>query len=84
MEKKRPILWIGNKKDAIEQRQVTSMESYELAKTSGCCFFEVSAKTGENVTEAFHTIIRDIMKIRRESSKNKKKSKKLKQNCVIF
>jgi len=47
------IMLIGNKKDLDAQRDVTYEEAAQFAKENGLIFIESSAKTGENVEEAF-------------------------------
>eukprot|EP01113_Clastostelium_recurvatum_P037581 TRINITY_DN550_c0_g1_i1.p1 TRINITY_DN550_c0_g1~~TRINITY_DN550_c0_g1_i1.p1 ORF type:complete len:214 (+),score=47.30 TRINITY_DN550_c0_g1_i1:131-772(+) len=47
------IMLIGNKKDLDGQRDVTYEEAAQFAKENGLIFVESSAKTGENVEEAF-------------------------------
>jgi len=47
------IMLIGNKKDLDAQRDVTYEEAAAFAKENGLIFIESSAKTGENVEEAF-------------------------------
>jgi len=47
------IMLIGNKKDLEAQRDVTYEEAAQFAKENGLIFVESSAKTGENVEEAF-------------------------------
>ncbi|KAM9959242.1 hypothetical protein ACTFIR_000308 [Dictyostelium discoideum] len=47
------IMLIGNKKDLEGQRDVTYEEASAFAKQNGLIFVESSAKTGENVEEAF-------------------------------
>jgi Ras-related protein Rab-14 len=47
------IMMIGNKKDLEDQRDVTYEEASNFAKENGLIFLEASAKTGENVEEAF-------------------------------
>eukprot|EP01132_Coremiostelium_polycephalum_P002845 gene2845-3536_t len=47
------IMLIGNKKDLEGQRDVTFEEASAFAKQNGLIFVESSAKTGENVEEAF-------------------------------
>jgi len=46
------IMLIGNKRD-LSQREVTYEEAEAFAKENGLIFLESSAKTGENVEEAF-------------------------------
>lgn len=47
------ILLIGNKRDLEEERQVTFLEASNFAQEHQLVFLETSAKTGENVEEAF-------------------------------
>jgi len=47
------IMLIGNKKDLSAQRDVTYEEASAFAEENGLIFLEASAKTGENVEEAF-------------------------------
>ncbi|MHA1746869.1 MAG: GTP-binding protein [Promethearchaeota archaeon] len=51
-----PIVLIGNKIDLAKKRQVTTTEGEKLAKKLGCSFLETSAKSGENVKDAFSLI----------------------------
>jgi len=50
-EEKKPMILLANKSD--ERREVSVEEGKEKAKKHGAMFMEVSAKTGENVEEAF-------------------------------
>ncbi|XP_053671256.1 ras-related protein Rab-4B [Anopheles nili] len=47
------ILLVGNKKDLEEEREVTFLEGSNFAQENELIFLETSAKTGENVEEAF-------------------------------
>ncbi|XP_055906412.1 ras-related protein Rab-4A [Eupeodes corollae] len=47
------ILLVGNKKDLEEARDVTFLEASSFAQENELIFLETSAKTGENVEEAF-------------------------------
>jgi len=53
-----PVVLCGNKCDLSDQRQVETTEGKALADSHGWAFIETSAKTGENVTEAFCTAYR--------------------------
>lgn len=44
---------IGNKKDLEERSEVSYEEASKFAEENGLIFVEASAKTGENVEEAF-------------------------------
>jgi len=54
-----PILIVGNKKD-IEERAVGTEQGQELAHKLKATFIETSAKTGENVNEAFNVIVKQV------------------------
>uniref|UniRef100_U5EJ77 small monomeric GTPase n=1 Tax=Corethrella appendiculata TaxID=1370023 RepID=U5EJ77_9DIPT len=47
------ILLVGNKRDMEEARQVTFLEASNFAQENELIFLETSAKSGENVEEAF-------------------------------
>lgn len=47
------ILLVGNKKDMEECREVTMLEASNFAQENDLIFLETSAKTGDNVEEAF-------------------------------
>lgn len=47
------ILLVGNKKDLDAERDVTFLEASRFAQENELMFLETSAKTGENVEEAF-------------------------------
>eukprot|EP01118_Nematostelium_gracile_P020051 TRINITY_DN9597_c0_g1_i1.p1 TRINITY_DN9597_c0_g1~~TRINITY_DN9597_c0_g1_i1.p1 ORF type:complete len:212 (-),score=61.76 TRINITY_DN9597_c0_g1_i1:33-668(-) len=47
------IMLVGNKKDMEDQRDVSYEEAAQFAQENGLLFIESSAKTGENVEEAF-------------------------------
>jgi GTPase KRas protein len=56
-----PILaLVGNKADKPHEREVLKAEGVALARQFGCEFFEVSAKTGQNVERAFTSVLRAL------------------------
>ena len=57
---KKPIMIIGNKSDELEKRQVTYEEGKKFAEDRGFHFYETSAKTGQNVKEAFDDIFEQL------------------------
>lgn len=68
-----PLVLIGNKCDLAADRQVTTQEGQDLAKSFQSPFFESSAKTRVNVEEGFYSLVREI---RKETQKDKKKPPK--------
>lgn len=78
----------GNKCDLEPDRQVTTGEGQELAKSFNCPFFESSAKTRINVEESFYELVREIRKEVHGSDAQGKKKKKgltagLKSKCKL-
>ena len=73
MTKENECLFIGNKIDLEEQRQVSFNEGNELAKKYNVAFIETSAKESLNVNEAFVKIVSNIYK------KDKGKEKGMKE-----
>jgi small GTP-binding protein len=55
------ILLVGNKKDLEEAREVTFLEASNFASENELIFLETSAKTGENVEEAFLKCAKTIL-----------------------
>ena len=72
---KKPVIIVGNIIDLEDKRQVTTEEGEEFAKNHGYNFFEVSAKTGKNVKEAFYDIFEQLYKIFEEEITGKKVKK---------
>ena len=57
------LILVGNKNDLEDMREVSYEEGLEFAKKNGCIgFIETSAKTGENVAEAFLQMGKSILK----------------------
>ena len=47
------IILIGNKKDIVENRQVTQEEAETFSETNNMMYFETSAKEGDNIEYVF-------------------------------
>ena len=56
------VILVGNKHDLEEQRTVTSTEAKKFARKNDMEYFEVSAKTGEQITEIFDATARGARK----------------------
>ena len=54
------IILVGNKSDMKENRQVSEGEGIKFAEENKIHFIETSAKTGENVKEAFQLLLEEI------------------------
>jgi len=64
-----PIMLVGNKCDLESERTVSIDEGRQTAEKWGTGFVETSAKTGKNVDETFHQLVRLIDKWRERRPK---------------
>ena len=69
---KMPMIICGNKIDLVVDRQVTKEEGEKFAKKNNLVFFEVSAKTNENMN---YMLYRSIAELPYFEDKNKNKDK---------
>jgi Ras-related protein Ral-A len=75
---------VGNKCDLQAKRQITKKEAEALASEWGCSYIETSAKTKENVNEAYLKILRLIRDKKAADGSNVTKSKKHSRKCNIL
>ncbi|KAG2227360.1 hypothetical protein INT45_004315 [Circinella minor] len=61
-----PVVLVGNKCDLEMERQVSSQEGKDLARTFGCPFAETSAKQRIRVDDTFYDAVREIRRINKE------------------
>mmetsp|Transcript_29879 Transcript_29879/g.75188 ORF Transcript_29879/g.75188 Transcript_29879/m.75188 type:complete len:186 (-) Transcript_29879:254-811(-) len=80
-EEKVPMVVVGNKCDLSDERQVSTIEGQDLAKTFGCPFKEASAKTRVNVEDSFFELVREIRRSMTGRNETKKKKKK---GCTVL
>jgi Ras-related protein Rab-11A len=57
-----PILLIGNKSDLSDERAVSTEEGQKFAQKERLLFLEGSAKTAENIEEAFTKLIAETLR----------------------
>jgi small GTP-binding protein len=56
------LIMVGNKIDLEDQRKVSFEEGEKVAKNLGLTYIETSAKTGENINDAFRMLALQIVK----------------------
>ena len=73
------IILVGNKKDDEENRVVSYEQGEDMAENYKLQFFECSAKTGENIDDAFDALVKKILE---NCQMARGKGNKLKQKKV--
>ena len=77
------FLLVGNKKDLVNDRQVTEQKGIDKAKELNMHLFEASALEKTNVNEAFNYLMKEIyLEIRREKNINTNNDDKIEQNGI--
>jgi len=69
-----PIILVANKIDLPSQRQISTEEGQEKAKSFSCFFHESSAKTKEGIDELFKQLVRLIRKDQKANGIKEKKA----------
>ena len=76
-----PMVLVGNKCDLESDREVSTEEGKNLAKSFNAPFFETSAATQVNVEKAFHELVREYVKRQNVAPKAEKKKS---GGCVLL
>eukprot|EP01101_Sappina_pedata_P002502 TRINITY_DN12736_c0_g1_i1.p1 TRINITY_DN12736_c0_g1~~TRINITY_DN12736_c0_g1_i1.p1 ORF type:complete len:185 (-),score=87.12 TRINITY_DN12736_c0_g1_i1:302-856(-) len=74
-----PLVLVGNKCDLKDQRQITTEQGENLAKSMNCTFLEASAKERINVDNVFVEVVRQVLMTIKPNLNIKKK----KGDCLI-
>ena len=83
---------IGNKSDLEDKREVSREEAEKFAESIGCKYYECSAKTGENISDALDEIARityfnvkdNKELINHDSIELEEEKEQKKKSCLLF
>jgi len=78
-----PMILVGNKCDANDQRVITTDQGFNLATKFHAEFIESSAKNRVNVDEAFYQLIKKVIPTLPRDQKTRRDKNKKKQ-CTLF
>ncbi|NXS14693.1 RAB17 protein, partial [Neodrepanis coruscans] len=62
------IALVGNKTDLAAEREVTTEEGEEFARTKGLLFMETSAKSNHQVNDVFMAIVQELLQREKEKA----------------
>ncbi|POY76078.1 hypothetical protein BMF94_0801 [Rhodotorula taiwanensis] len=79
-----PVVIVGNKVDRVHEREVSTEAGEALAKRLGCAFIETSAKTRQNLEEAFFTAVRMVELRRGGSAAQPVRKRRKNRKCTIL
>ncbi|KAJ3615919.1 hypothetical protein Zmor_012198 [Zophobas morio] len=78
-----PFILVGNKCDLTEERVVSKADAESKAKSWNVPYLETSAKTKQNVDEAYKALLRLII-AKKNKEKAAQKTKKRKKKCLLL
>jgi small GTP-binding protein len=81
-DEKMAVMILGNKSDEVDKRVVTTEQGQDKAQRSGVPFFETSALTAENISQAFDEIFYKMYNIYKQEQQGDEGDNGLKQNTV--
>ncbi|NWV94181.1 RAB17 protein, partial [Machaerirhynchus nigripectus] len=64
------IALVGNKTDLAAEREVTTEEGEEFARTKGLLFMETSAKSNHQVNDVFMGVVQELLRREKEKASN--------------
>ncbi|KAJ7031706.1 ras protein [Mycena alexandri] len=83
------LLLVGNKCDMVDGREVSKEDGEALARQFGCAFIETSAKTAQNVDQAFKGVVRTLRQTKPPEpspapTPGRPRDKKKNRQCIIL
>ncbi|NXB97659.1 RAB17 protein, partial [Orthonyx spaldingii] len=64
------VALVGNKTDLAAEREVTTEEGEEFARTKGLLFMETSAKSNYQVNNVFMAVVQELLRREKEKASN--------------
>lgn len=78
------LILVGNKSDLEDEREISTQEGMNLAKELGIYYMETSAKTNENIEEAFEWIALQVINTNIEEVKDSELDKQIKEGSKFI
>ncbi|GAA5990612.1 hypothetical protein JCM10908_003154 [Rhodotorula pacifica] len=79
-----PVVIVGNKIDRVHEREVETRHGEQLAQRLGCAFIETSAKTRQNLEEAFFTAVRMVEQRKGGTAAKPVRKQKRSRKCTLL